>query len=353
MESKELVPTGMGASESSAFSEVVDLVTPGSQDERATGFLKEDKEDAAVRKNDQNWTDAYLRADREAKERGRKAFEQFESEWDGLDKDLERTESERALKRKDLKRRLREAMKRQMDEEDKAIRDQRRRTQQVTLSRLPSPPDEFLWSIYLSYPKEHRDLETALDRCLLELYKPPPSFTSEKNIFYYEMVYEPFQKSLRFFTENVARHLGGHVIGNKTITDVQEKAWKSYAQCFYAYGFLFLKNRLDAGLLRKGQVRLILAAHKSTVDFFAEILATSENKSQDIVTACYMLRSLLGNLLCSEKFRSERLELLLLKYLAEEEVNMDVAKAVVRQTERKSEGREPSLYRLIGRRKNL
>src|SRR5690606_897101 len=92
-----------------------------------------------------------------------------------------------------------------------------------------------------------------------------------------------------------------------------------------------LRKRSKARLLRDGQVRLVNAVFQGTMEQVAALL--SEEKGLPwVILPCVMSEQLINKLFCSQAFRSERLEVLIMRYLDEEGVNMEVVSAVTTKT---------------------
>ncbi|RPA81412.1 hypothetical protein BJ508DRAFT_414837 [Ascobolus immersus RN42] len=200
-----------------------------------------------------------------------------------------------------------------------------RRKRELALRKLrhANPPDEFMLSVYIeSTDSGGKYYGSGLARCLGYMYLSEAWGVSFEKDFFHLMVYEPFQRSLRFFMERVEAHI------------IEQKVDQHRYYDTYLAVYRRLRERSRAGLLRKGQVLLVLAAVESGLDSLADILAHSENdnRGRDLLIAVESHISLLFSFVSSSKFRSERLEILLLKYLAEEDVNMDVARAVATAT---------------------
>lgn len=105
-----------------------------------------------------------------------------------------------------------------------------------------------------------------------------------------------------------------------------------------------VRARYDRGMLRSSQVKLLqivigslVRELKEKVTLLVEITRSNtirENSSslqallKDLLFIIYSNYELIAKLLGNQRFRSERLELLLLKYLEEEGMNIGVAKGV-------------------------
>ncbi|RPA81411.1 hypothetical protein BJ508DRAFT_361978 [Ascobolus immersus RN42] len=214
------------------------------------------------------------------------------------------------------------------------------RTARLNLERalLPSPPDKFLYDIHLQHVHEMRANDSQCSHiymigCSLELlyqsFLPAPyvgtihqTFLPEPNGLpcpAYMRLYRPLQKALRLHIRVVCRTLGH--FGGSPHAD------------HYLMGFMRAQEMLDlrrrAGLLREQQVRLVeavLASHRDDVKR-AVRKWEGEERVEKVKFALFTAGSLLYGV-CSERFRSERLEGLLIGYLAEEGVNMDVVRGV-------------------------
>ncbi|RPA78881.1 hypothetical protein BJ508DRAFT_150547 [Ascobolus immersus RN42] len=92
--------------------------------------------------------------------------------------------------------------------------------------------------------------------------------------------------------------------------------------------YTLLRQRQEAGLLRNGQVRLIVTFLEGAI----VELERSMEKYPERVTVMIMHRWFISNLLCSPRLRSERLEVLIEKYLQEDGVNMEVVDYIVAAT---------------------
>ncbi|RPA73492.1 hypothetical protein BJ508DRAFT_419014 [Ascobolus immersus RN42] len=92
---------------------------------------------------------------------------------------------------------------------------------------------------------------------------------------------------------------------------------------------LFSK-RCSTGMVRQNQLRLIEAALQSSVDELCALVKRGRTDALhiEIRIAVALLKSTIKRFFATSRFRSERLELLLMRYLVEDEVNMQVAKAV-------------------------
>ncbi|RPA73490.1 hypothetical protein BJ508DRAFT_381039 [Ascobolus immersus RN42] len=88
-------------------------------------------------------------------------------------------------------------------------------------------------------------------------------------------------------------------------------------------------RRWIARMARQNQIRLIEIVLQSSAD---ELSALCERRSPtlqiEMFLALSLMRKSVERFVANAEFRSERLELLLVRYLVEEEVNMQVAKAV-------------------------
>ncbi|RPA76315.1 hypothetical protein BJ508DRAFT_379543 [Ascobolus immersus RN42] len=103
-----------------------------------------------------------------------------------------------------------------------------------------------------------------------------------------------------------------------------------------------LRQRWDCGLLRQGQVRLVEIAVRaamtqvqSILDVVVsrpmsdqDLLLDSTAKIQEMMRVCIRTTESLDLFFASKKFRSERLELLLLRYLKQEDINWTVVRGV-------------------------
>ncbi|RPA71505.1 hypothetical protein BJ508DRAFT_90176 [Ascobolus immersus RN42] len=94
-------------------------------------------------------------------------------------------------------------------------------------------------------------------------------------------------------------------------------------------------QRYKRGLMREGQIQLIKAAFKSGLEELKVILRIREpgfDATEEVLEACQRNGRLL-TWLTSGDFRSERLEVLLGRYLIEPGVNLEVARAIERATD--------------------
>lgn len=109
-----------------------------------------------------------------------------------------------------------------------------------------------------------------------------------------------------------------------------------------------VRQRYQAGMLREEQIKLlrvVLDGLLSELRWLLDQWEDSKDKLKDwkserglelwleilkeIKRACLRSQSLLKNFLARKRFRSERLEVLLLKYLEEEGVNREVVRGVI------------------------
>ncbi|RPA74638.1 hypothetical protein BJ508DRAFT_366108 [Ascobolus immersus RN42] len=92
-------------------------------------------------------------------------------------------------------------------------------------------------------------------------------------------------------------------------------------------------KRHKAGLLRQSQLRILRLVFTTFLDQVRDLIGTMDRRDDNdrliLMRAFYSFRILLEKLLCSPEFRSERLELLLLKYLEEPQVDFEVARGVM------------------------
>ncbi|RPA76854.1 hypothetical protein BJ508DRAFT_364828 [Ascobolus immersus RN42] len=92
-----------------------------------------------------------------------------------------------------------------------------------------------------------------------------------------------------------------------------------------------LSDRYYSGLLRTGQVRIIEAVLRGTINDLTIIMKRNGTK-EEIIEALEESESFLDNFVNSGNFRSERLEVFILRYLAEEGVNVDVVRGIREET---------------------
>ncbi|RPA76665.1 hypothetical protein BJ508DRAFT_181887 [Ascobolus immersus RN42] len=94
-------------------------------------------------------------------------------------------------------------------------------------------------------------------------------------------------------------------------------------------GMIILKARQEAGLLRTNQVRLVECILRATMDVIKKWQAQVEERNEDtdvseITSTLFGLCEIL-NFFTDEQFRSERLEVLLVRYLSEvDDINIEV-----------------------------
>ncbi|RPA77960.1 hypothetical protein BJ508DRAFT_349947 [Ascobolus immersus RN42] len=110
-------------------------------------------------------------------------------------------------------------------------------------------------------------------------------------------------------------------------------------------------NRWRKGMLREGQMELIKALLRSLKDELTTLAMNEPNLTElekDFNDAILVATQALTRFFASPRFRSERLELLLLHHLRQEDVNMDVARGVYAETWEKSSvytpGRNSQLF---------
>ncbi|RPA75778.1 hypothetical protein BJ508DRAFT_417953 [Ascobolus immersus RN42] len=106
--------------------------------------------------------------------------------------------------------------------------------------------------------------------------------------------------------------------------------------------------RWQAGLLRGGQAYLIeIALRKMMLQLETLILGVEtdneEVRRQEMARTCYRAILLMAKLIAGARFRSERLESLLVGYVKENGINWDVVRAVD-GLQRELEGEKPMLY---------
>ncbi|RPA74637.1 hypothetical protein BJ508DRAFT_332861 [Ascobolus immersus RN42] len=97
-----------------------------------------------------------------------------------------------------------------------------------------------------------------------------------------------------------------------------------------------LWKRHDAGILREEQVKVVSIIAKEYVQQMRELIRDDELKDEEKAMGRHMLfwlsqdcSRLYTKLICCPDLRSERVELLILKYLEEPGVNMDVVRAIM------------------------
>jgi len=103
-----------------------------------------------------------------------------------------------------------------------------------------------------------------------------------------------------------------------------------------------LRERFQAGLLRASQCKLVAITLDALTAQVQGIMAREKPGETSVETivglvesACKRTKLLISQFLLSPKLRSERLEVLLLRYLMEEEVNMEVVEGIERAEDEK------------------
>ncbi|RPA81408.1 SET domain-containing protein [Ascobolus immersus RN42] len=208
------------------------------------------------------------------------------------------------------------------------------------VSHLPAAPQEQLWSYYskvhdlVSEDPSELPVGFALPavlvsekldyitreryRMLYVIYRPSDDYDAD----YRKMLFAPAQ-------QYVLRQRRTNPTDVRLTNRVGALVTRQLERMYDLF-----RRRYFAELLRDGQVQLACAVLRATTAQI-DALAPSEWTTKDEYWVYFMTGQLFKQFLCSEKFRSERLENLLLKYLAEEGVNMDVVRGVTELTKRK------------------
>ncbi|RPA75776.1 hypothetical protein BJ508DRAFT_331785 [Ascobolus immersus RN42] len=111
---------------------------------------------------------------------------------------------------------------------------------------------------------------------------------------------------------------------------------------------IVISQRWRNGLLRDGQVQLlIILCRKMLVQLWALVCIPAEEVNEEFLRVAEIMRAMerTWKAICkffgNERFRSERLENLLLRYLDEEEVNWDVVRGMEKAQRVKEKGTAP------------
>ncbi|RPA81407.1 hypothetical protein BJ508DRAFT_414831 [Ascobolus immersus RN42] len=193
---------------------------------------------------------------------------------------------------------------------------------------LPAPPEEKLWELHARHRlKRDKNAYSHMDLIydqLLEIFRP---LQTDYDADFRKLLYEPAQQ---FIFPVVAREAFKQ---RCTHPNKWTESTKGFTSEDFPLDLVYMvfEERHKAGLLRDGQVRLVCAVLQSARDQL-DAIVSKDFIGLDIRLIYRMAENALTEFFCSASFRSERLENLILKYLAEEDVNMEVVRGVTLRT---------------------
>ncbi|RPA81405.1 hypothetical protein BJ508DRAFT_114469 [Ascobolus immersus RN42] len=204
-----------------------------------------------------------------------------------------------------------------MDSEEELKHKKRQRYKEKVLKpHLPSPPNEELWTTFIEDDIKRLAERKSIPPLRSVLWMLYDSNYSKPDVAqFYLPLYEPLQRYLSL----VLRFYDARIEGEDEPETVHSQLTRLDRMCSC------FENRRRAGLLRVGQVQLVIVLLQNSA---VELECLFETRPTEVALAMHIDALIMARLLCSEKFRSERLELLLWKHLNEEGVDMNVVRFI-------------------------
>ncbi|RPA81883.1 hypothetical protein BJ508DRAFT_108813 [Ascobolus immersus RN42] len=190
-------------------------------------------------------------------------------------------------------------------------------------SRLPTTTRPFTQLLTILYDPTHSSSRFC---------PPSPLFpTVESHLLFYLTDLEPHLAAYH-------ANLNGNKRHEHLLNQCAHDFWLSVD--IMAAHWTVLRDRHRARLLRQSQCELVAAALQALQAEVRSIISSDRMEDveafvEKVKTACKRTRVLLENFLLSPKLRSERIEVLLLQYLREDGVNLDVVMGLERAGEEK------------------